>query len=108
MEKTISTTCAGLSQQCWTPECPTPGLEGSLTVPHELTLPSTVHCWHGQGPFVVWTCLCRRWEGASGGSGSGHGATDARHGPTSFLWMQTEELLRPCPALPFISTLKRH
>lgn len=108
MEKTISTNCAGLSEQCWTPECPTPGLERSLTLPHELIVPSRAQCWHGQALLEVWTCLCRRWEGASGGSGSGHRATGARQGPTSFLWMQTEELLRPCPALPFILTLKRH
>lgn len=36
------------------------------------------------------------------------GAAGARRGPASFLWKQTGELMRRCPALPFIFTLKSH
>lgn len=66
-----------LCRSLGTPECPTGGQRGHLTLPPELTLPCRAQHWHGQGPFVVGTCPCRRWEGASGALGSGHGATGA-------------------------------
>lgn len=45
--------------------------------------------WCRKGPFAAQMFLCWRWEGASGGSRSGHGAAGTQRSPTSCLWRQT-------------------